>query len=152
DRQNSWAWSMQCWKGLLYVGTNRAWRCAEIASFKSLLPRLFPYPPDAPDVACTSNPVDMPMQAELWGWSAAYDKLVSVFLSPRDLPLADGRLISRDIGFRGMNVFLEKDGTEALYAAGVSPRFMNFELAEEGDAPPRLLRSTDGITFTPVPQ
>ena len=36
DRQNSWAWSMYWWKGKLYVGTNRAWHCAEPVSYTHL--------------------------------------------------------------------------------------------------------------------
>ena len=32
DRQNSFAWAMQWWKGKLYVGTGRSYFCVTIAS------------------------------------------------------------------------------------------------------------------------
>jgi len=46
-----------------------------------------------------------------------------------------------------MTVFTEADGTEALYVVGVTSRMYN-----KGIPPPRILRSTDGVTFEPVPQ
>ena len=55
--------------------------------------------------------------------------------------------VARDIGFRSMLVFNEPDGTEALYVGGISSRSIN-----PGVPPPRILRSTDGEHFLPVPQ
>jgi hypothetical protein len=151
DRQNSWAWAMQWWNGYLYVGTNRAWHCAEFASFHNLLPRIFPYPPVDPDIECTDDPEDLPLQAEIWRWSAATNTWERVYQSPNDILLPSGKYTSRDVGFRGMTVYTESDGTEALYVTAVATRFINFDGAEDMP-PPRILRSTDGVNFEPVPQ
>ena len=152
DRQNSWAWAMQWWRGHLYVGTNRAWHCAEIASLANLLPGHVEYPPDDPDIECTPDPTDLPLQAEIWRWTPDTDSWERVYQAPADVPLPgyQDKFIARDIGYRGMTVFREADGTEALYVTGVSPQFMGFPGLNK--LPPRILRSTDGVHFDPVPQ
>lgn len=152
DRQNSWAWSMQWWNGHLYVGTNRAWHCAETAAFANAFPNLFTYPPDDPDVECTPNPKDLPLQAEIWRWTPETNTWERVYQSPADVPLPGhpNKFLARDIGYRGMTVFREADGTEALYVTGVSVKFIGFKGL---DGPPaRILRSTDGVHFEPIPQ
>jgi len=152
DRQNSWTWSMQWWNDLLYVGTNRAWHCAEIASFHLLFPDDVPYPPLDPDIECTADPEDLPLQAEIWRWTPGTDTWERVYQSPQDVALASGKLVARDIGYRGMTVFEEADGTEALYVTGVSPRFIGYDSEASAQLPPRILRSTDGVNFEPLPQ
>lgn len=149
DRHNSWAWSMQWWNGHLYVGTNRAFRCVEMASLNRLSATLFPYPPDDPDLSCTPEPSDLPLQAEIWRWTPSTDTWERVFQSPAEVPFPGGKMIARDIGFRGMIVFQELDGTEALYVTTVSPQFAFSELQ---NLPARILRSTDGVHFEPIPQ
>lgn len=78
--------------------------------------------------------------AEIWSYDPASDAWTRVYVSPRDVAAPAG-LLARDNGFRDMIVF-----EDALYVAGVLfPR--------EGDPRhPRILRSTDGQTFEPVPQ
>lgn len=149
DRQNSWAWSMQWWNDYLYVGVNRSWHCAETGGLNQNFPLFFPYPPDDPDVVCPENLKDLMLAAEIWRWSPDTDIWERVFQSPNDIqiPNSVGKVVARDIGFRGMNVFTEADGTEALYVASVSPRFMYAEMP-----PPRILRSTDGLNFESIPQ
>ena len=149
DRQNSWSWSMQWWNGKLYVGTSRAEECVSQASLAYNFPELFKYPPTDPDIECTDSPQDLPLQAEIWRWTPETETWERVFQSPNDveIPAYPGKYTARDIGFRGMTLFTEADGTEALYVAGVTSRMYN-----KGLPPPRLLRSTDGATFEPVPQ
>jgi hypothetical protein len=149
DRQNGWAWSMQWWKEKLYVGTNRAEECTTQASLAFNFPDLFNYPPTDPDVECTDSPQDLPLQAEIWRWDPESATWERVYQSPNDveIPGYPGKYVARDIGFRGMTVFTEADGTEALYVAGVTSRAYN-----KGIPPPRILRSIDGTTFEPVPQ
>ena len=149
DRDNSWTWSMQWWNGHLYVGTNRAWHCAEVASFHNIFPQTIPYPPDDPDVDCPEDIEDISTQAEIWRWTPETDTWTRVYQSPADLQLPSGKFISRDIGFRGITVFREANGTEALYVTGVSPKFIGYGVELP---PPRILRSTDGVNFTPLPQ
>lgn len=156
DRQNGWAWSMQWWNGHLYVGTNRAWHCAETAALNLFLPNYIPYPPLDPDVECTPDPEDLPLQAEIWRWTPATNTWERVYQSPNDVPLLSGKLVARDVGYRGMTIFEESVGTNTpveigtLYVTGVSPKFIYD--AANNLPPPRILRSTDGLNFEPVPQ
>lgn len=148
DRQNSITWSMAWWKGHLYVGTGRSTQCQQVATMAIYLP-FVTYPPLEADIACASSPQDLSLQAEIWRWTPETATWQRVFQSPNDVPIPghDGKFVARDIGFRGMTIFTEADGTEALYVSGVSSRSFN-----AGVAPPRILRSTDGETFTAVPQ
>ena len=151
DRQNSWPWSMQWWNDYLYVGTNRAWHCAETASFHNLFPRSVEYPPNDPDIECPADPEDIPAQAEIWRWSPSTNVWQRVYQSPNDVLLPSGKYTSRDIGFRGMTVYTESDGTEALYVTGVAAKFIGFDGSRDMP-PPRILRTTDGVTWEAVPQ
>ncbi len=146
DRNNNWAWSMQWWKGHLYVGTNYQWRCGEALLQHRALPDLLPYPPDDPDVVCPTNPENLSLQAEIWRWTPP-NKWKRVYKSPRDVPLSSNpdKFVARDTGYRGMTIFTEPDGTEALYVAGVGSRYVGTT------ALPRILRSTDGENFAPLP-
>ena len=146
DRQNSWAWSMQWWRGHLYVGTNRAWECASAASLHAFNP-VYEYPPTDPDIACTDDPHDLPLRAEIWRWTPP-NTWTRVYQSPEiPIPGVPGKFVGRDVGYRGMTIFQEADGTEALYVGSVTSTFLSYRTP-----PPRILRSTDGITFEPVPQ
>jgi len=146
DRQNTWAWSMEWFQGKLYVGTNRAYECVVQASIANILPSA--YPPSDPDIQCTPSPSDLPLQAEIWSWTPATNTWARVFQSPNDVPIpGTNKFTARDIGFRGMYLFQESDGTQALYVGGCSAKAI-YSGAPQG----RLLRTTDGVTFTPVPQ
>lgn len=150
DRQNSIPWSMQWWRGKLYVGTARSYLCTTFWAFRRSFGPLFPYPPDDPDVECTTDPADLPLQAEIWRWTPTTNTWERVYQSPLELdnPRRPGKKLPYDVAFRGMAVYREPDGTEALYVTGVSPRF----LWDGALPPPRILRTTDGVTFTPIPQ
>ena len=148
DRQNTWAWSMRWWRGKLYIGTNRSWLCVQNASLHLFL-KVIPYPPLDPDVECTSSPQDLPLQAEIWRYAPEVQTWERVYQSPNGVPIpgAPGKYVAHDIGFRTMTVFPEADRTEALYVGGVNSQAVN-----PGVPPPRILRSTDGHRFVPVPQ
>lgn len=149
DRQNSWAWAMQWWRGKLYVGTNRSWGCVQIRSVNLGNPVLFPYPPRDPDIECTQDPDDLPLQAEIWRYTPQTQTWERVYQSPNDVAIPEhpGKYTARDFGYRDMAVFREPNGTEALYVSGVSTRSIH-----PGVPPPRLLRSTDGVAFAPISQ
>ena len=159
DSQNSVAWSMKWWEktGKLYVGTNRSWMCWSYAAFATAFPLLgFIYPPLDPDIECTPDYTDLPLQAEIWAWTppeipgddGVWER---VFQSEKDVPIAGTeKFAPRDIGFRTMAIFTEQDGTEALYVAGVNSSPIHDD--KFGVPPPRILRSTDGINFEPIPQ
>lgn len=149
DRHNSWAWSLLWWKGKLYATTNRAFYCVEQAGLNYHFPLLVRYPPRDPDVECAPDFSDMPLQAEIWRWTPQSDAWERVYQSPLTVPNPHhrGKFLPQAIGFRGMTVFTEADGSEALYVSGVNTRFMFRPVP-----PPQILRSTDGETFTRVPQ
>jgi hypothetical protein len=130
---NTYSWSMAWFKGNLYVGTNKG-------SFSQFI--------FDPEFHCTGQDPDIDPAAEIWKYSPDTDTWTLVFRSPVDVPLwgQPGVFTARDNGFRDMVVFTEPDGTEALYAGGVIYPFL-FETRK-----PRILRSTDGETFSPLPQ
>jgi hypothetical protein len=149
SRHNSHAWSMVWWRGKLYVGTGRATQCVQNAIAVLHPPTLIQYPvPDA-DVDCTGDPADLPLRAEIWRWTPESNRWDLVYQSPNDVPVPGkpGKFTARDIGFRSMLIFREPDGTEALYVGGT-----NANSFLVGVPPPRILRSTDGVTFQPIPQ
>jgi hypothetical protein len=155
DRHNSHTWATAWWRGKLYVGTGRATFCVQQAMVAYLRPDLGSYPPGEAEVDCEPDPHDIPLQAEIWTWTPETNTWDLVYRSPNDVPIAGTdpqKYTARDIGYRGMLVFREQDGTEALYVSGVASR------GDKGDGfnghvpPPRILRSTDGVTFTPIPQ
>ncbi|MBI4589321.1 MAG: hypothetical protein HY725_10820 [Candidatus Rokubacteria bacterium] len=127
DCQNAYSWSMAWFRGKLYVGTSRGIQV--IAD---------------PDFHCQGNG----LAAEIWRYTPEINMWDRVFKSPNDVPIP-GRpdeLAARDNGFRDMIVFREANGTEGLYVGGVIYPF-------PGDLRrPRILRSTDGVTFEPIPQ
>jgi hypothetical protein len=158
DRNNSQAWSMAWWNGKLYVGTGRATYCVQQATLALFRPDLKPYPPKDKDVQCTPDPRDLPLRAEIWRWTpdpvnpsgpGTWDR---VHQADNDVQIVGtNKFISRDIGYRGMTVFTEADGTQALYVAGDSTRAAQGSGFAGPVPPPQILRSTDGVTFTALP-
>jgi len=167
DRNNGWAQSMVWWHDHLYVGTARQSTCTSLFAiwqFVSLLinPRFadtwFPYPLDDPDLACEPDGADLSLQAEIWRWEPVGDTWHRVFQSPLELdnpgpgepvPPRTGKKLPYEIGIRGMAPHTEPGGTEALYAFGVNSTIM---WDRSKLPPPRILRSTDGLNFEPIPQ
>lgn len=146
DEENSYAWSMAWFRGKLYVGTARSQMCVEGATLDFYNPGKGHYrsQPDS-DVACPADKYDLDLRAEIWQFTPRTGTWKRVYQAPNDVPnpRAPGKLVARDIGYRGMVVH---DG--ALYVGGVTADEYIPELAETH--PPRILRSTDGETFTPI--
>ena len=159
DRQNSWAWSMKWWKNKLFVGTSRAYRCYSRASLARIAAFLFPYPPPDPDQSCTTDPAELPLQAEIWAWTpptsgSPRGTWEMLYRSPKDVPVPGrtGLFVPYEVGFRGMEVHTDRDGVEALYAVAISTAAL-----WDGTKvvpPPRILYSTTGekSSFSPIPQ
>lgn len=149
DRQNTKAWSMVWWQDHLYVGTARAHLCMNWAGLSILgLRPGWVYPPLDTDLDCTADYRDLPLRAEIWRYTPASDTWTRVFISELVQNPADPtRQTARDIGFRNFVVFPEPGGGEALYAAGITSESLN-----PGMPPPRLLRTTNGVDWAPVPQ
>jgi len=162
DPANTFARSMQWWNGRLYVGIQRAYACTQAAILARYNP-FIKYPPIDPTLSCAPDPADLPMRAEIWRWTppdaaspADPGTWERVYQSPQDVPIPGTnpvKFVPREIGFRDMAVFTEADGTQALYVSGTSARgflAVNPDFTP-GLPPPRILRSSDGNTFTEVP-
>ncbi len=166
DPNNSWAQSMVWWRDALYVGTNRQAACTSIFSIwnfvrllvsKEFADTWFPYPPSGPVLSCPPDGADLSLQAEIWRWNPDPESWQRVFQSPLDLenpgtppePPPPGKKLPYEIAIRGLEPHTEPDSTEALYAFGVNSTVMwdRTQLP-----PPRILRSTDGMSFEPIPQ
>lgn len=149
DRDNSAVWSMLWWGESLYAGTNRAWGCWSALAFHRYDPETYPYPPNDPEMACATDPDDLPLQAEIHRWTPRTGEWERLYQSPENVPIPEsGKMTARDVGFRTMTLFTEPDGTPALYVGGAYPPAVN----PAGRQPPRLLRSVDGQNFAPLPQ
>ena len=153
DQHNTWAWSSAWFNSKLYVGTGREVYCvtSATAAIQLGIPQL--YPPSIGD--CTPDYHYLPLQAEIWQYDPTTQIWTMVYQSPNSLTTTDnvGNTVAtaRDIGFRGMTVVSEPDGTQALYAGGVTSGEI-FSTSQGSWPPPRILRSVDGVTWNPLPQ
>jgi hypothetical protein len=170
-RQNSHSWSMVWWNGRLYVGTGRSTFCVQQATLEFFHPDKNYYPPKDKDVVCPTDPHDLDLTAEIWRWTpdpvattglpGTWDRVYPpgpgrppAGTYPNDVPIqgtSPQKYTARDIGYRGMAIFKEASGTEALYVSGDSTRGGAGTGFDGPVPPPRILRSTDGVNFDPVP-
>ncbi len=159
DSHNNWMWSMEWFQGKLYVGTGREIQCLSVLTLDvqtgSKLYPLSVLSGGCPDGADLTRSI----AGEIWRYDPETEDWARVFKSPESIPLGvvDGEPVftARDVGFRGMTVFTEPDGTDALYVGGVTSQSVFDKLpqfAASGYPPPRLLRSVDGVNFEAVPQ
>jgi len=149
DSQNSYSWSMAWFKGKLYVGTARSVHCVEAATSDFYFPGQGYYKgflDGLPQANCPDDRYALDLRAEIWQYTPESNTWKRVFQSPADVPNPRelGKFVARDIGFRGMVVH-----NDALYVGGVTADEYIPELAVTN--PPRILRSADGETFTPLP-
>jgi hypothetical protein len=157
EYQNSFAWSAAEFNGMIYFGTNRNFSCVESATLQYYYPDENYYPDSTdPAVTCPLDPLDMNLQAEIWRTAPGSETWERVYQSPSDLLIPDtapAKSMAPEIGFRDMTVFQELGGTVALYAASVSARPFIPDLLEPtgGKFIPRILRSTNGVDFAPLP-
>src|SRR5579862_6212682 len=122
DRQNGYAWAMQWFNGQLFVGTDRAQSCMNAAQDHDQNPAN-PYPPTDPAISCPALISELPplLQAEIWSWNPITGAWTRVFQSPLNVLIPGYKTYTApDTGFRGMGVFTESDGTQALYVSGAS--------------------------------
>jgi pimeloyl-ACP methyl ester carboxylesterase len=162
DPHNTWMWSVAWFKGRLYVGTGREIQCISLANSDAAgqTGDLKIYPIAVAVGGCPDGQrLASSLGAEIWRFDPTTSQWQRVFKSPDEIYLGvgpDGEpwYTARDVGFRGMLAFQEKDGTEALYVGGVTSGSVYDGLPQftQGYPPPRLLRSLDGETFTAVPQ
>jgi len=166
DDANTEAWSMAWFNGQLYVGTGREVYCVTEAdaAIEAALPGL--YPPAIGN--CTPDYHLLPLQAEIWQYTPQTDTWVRVFQSPNSLTTTSNTgatvATAREMGVRSLTVVTEPTPTGcgttgnpactvALYAGTVTSGAI-FEPGHivGGWPPPRILRSVDGVTWTPLSQ
>lgn len=157
DPDNTWAWSIKWFQDRLYVGTGRAFQCVSAAT-SDVQQGTSIYPPVNSD--CPPDFRDLALAAEIWQFDPQTAEWSQVFKSPEDIPIDfDGsgnpvRWTAREMGIRGMEIFIEDDGTEALYASGVSASSLFDKTPpydSQGFPPPRILRTVNGIDWEPIP-
>jgi len=143
DKQNSFSWSMAWFQGKLYVGTARSEICLEMETLQFYYPDTNYYTTNPErGVTCPADPYDMALRAEIWQYTPETGQWQRVYQSPEiPNPRAPGKMVGRDIAYRGMVVY-----QNALYVGGVTANEYIPELA--GHNPPRILRTTDGTNFT----
>lgn len=156
DPHNTWAWSMRWFNNALYVGTGRDMQCVTLATAAAT------GGPEYPGKSgCVADPAKLSLQAEIWryapgsGWKRVYQ-------SPADIPVKDldGNtvMMAEELGIRNLYIFTENEGTpqahDVLYAGGVSGNciFGKTQYPNNTYPAPRILRSVDGITWTPLPK
>jgi subtilase family serine protease len=153
DSENSYSWSMAWFKGKLYVGTARSVHCVETLTLEFYFPGEGYYRGEKdglPEAVCPPDPYDLDLRAGIWQYTPESSTWRRVYQSPTvPNPRAPGKSVALEIGYRGMAVFTDSQGVEALYVGGVTANEFIPELAETH--PPRVLRSVDGETFTPLP-
>jgi hypothetical protein len=151
DRQNSYAWAMQWFKGRLYVGTGRSVMCVEAATsqFYFQFSSFYQTTP-APHVHCPANKYDMDLRAEIWEYTPATGRWRNAYRAPADIPnpRAPGKFLARDTAYRGMQVMHDRHGRQALFISGVTANEYVPEIARRH--PPRLLRTYDGQHFSTI--
>jgi len=140
DGHNSYAHSMAWFDGKLYVGTTRSNLCMiRVQSAYKNLP-LSTWPIESPDT--TEGLYTLDRRAQIWAYDPVAGTWEMVYRAPLVESNAGGEPVSREIGYRSMQVFQgESDPKPALYvAAWASSR------APGG----HIMRTYDGRTFERV--
>ena len=166
--QNSYPWSMSMFNGDLYVGTGRVGCTSAVMSLMAgpmgggagiplpggMIPGNDPQPPQIKDflsadgTSVTDNAkfdaFNAVSRAEIWRyhcgtWERVFQApMIPSYLKGSAAPYSAAAIT----GFRGMKVFTDAHGVRALYAAAGG-----FTFAAQQ---PLMMRSTDGVTWTPV--
>jgi hypothetical protein len=156
---------MVWWHDHLFVGTGRQYACTSLYAIWQFVAGVIslpiantylPYPPPG-DTTCPADGADLRLQAEIWRRGGNADTWERVFQSPLDLDNPGpeggapriGKKLPYEMSIRGLAPHTERDGTEALYAFGVNTTIM---WNRNKLPPPRILRTTDGVNFVPIPQ
>jgi len=136
DPLNAYPHSMSWFKDHLYVGTTRANLHLLWFTMGENVNRFAIWPVEHPD-----NPYDLDLRAQVWRFDPRQDEWRQVYLSPL-LMGTEGFEVPLSIGFRGITVFQgRRDPEPALYLT---------TWASSKGPGPVLLRSYDGVNFTPV--
>ena len=131
DGLNAYAHSMAWFKEHLYVATMRA-------NFP-LMKRRLPIGMDPWPVECPENPFSLDLRAEVWRYAPLLNQWERVHKSPL-IQAADGEMIPRELGCRGMRVTTSEGGEdEVLFVSTWSPA--------RGPGP-NILATRDGVKLS----
>ena len=137
DPANAYVHSMAHFRGAVYAGTSRHSMALLKLFPPPVPPGMDPWPVRVPD-----DVEDLDLHGQLWRLPDRGRTWTKVHQSP-DIRGRDGKLVPRDLGYRGMTVFQgASDPAPALYVGSISTVL-------RGTAA-RLLRSEDGREFEPV--
>jgi hypothetical protein len=140
DGHNSYAHSMAWFEGKLYVGTTRSNLCMiRVQSAYANVP-FKTWPIESPDT--TEGLYTLDRRAQIWAYDPEPGTWEMVYRAPLVESNTGGEPVSRDIGYRSMQVFQgESDAKPALYVAAWA----------SGRAPGgHIMRTYDGRTFERV--
>lgn len=163
DPLNSYAWSMKWYKGKLYVGTGRIVNCVSLLSADAAKGTSV-YNIGVANVGCPKLPdVYSQLGAEIWQYTPETQTWKRVYKSPNTIPIYNAGLgsngnptifVAREVGFRGMLVFKEKDGHDRLYVGSVNAgsfleKYPPYD--QQGWPAPVILYTDDGENWKAVP-
>lgn len=143
DPANSYPWGMAWFKGKLYIGTNHNFLCLTRSIRDTGDAGINPEIPDD----CDPDFYENDFRGRIYSYDPVTNVIELIYISPSiNVLTSDGTRadVPMDLGYRTMIVFTEPDGTEAIYTG-------SFISAELPGVPPRILRSTDGRKFDPLP-
>jgi hypothetical protein len=150
-------WSAKWFNNKLYVGTGSSETCltyltADVRTGTKTYPSAM-----KADLCPDEATLAQNLAAEIWEYTPGTNTWRLAYRSPQNVPVTvNGVQVNTalDIGYRGMEIFTEANGTQALYV-GTSTSGSAFEpepFQPNGYPGPRILRTTDGVNWTAVPQ
>jgi len=154
---NTWIWSAKWFNNKLYVGTGTEELCLSLLT-SDVRTGTSNYPTAVTGDQCPDQvTLAQSLAAQIWEYTPATNTWRLAYQSPSTIPITiGGRQVTTalDVGYRSMLVYTESDGTQALYVGTVTSggAFQQAPFQPNGWPPPRILRTTDGQTWTPVPQ
>ena len=154
---NTWIWSAKWFKGKLYVGTGREELCLSLLA-SDVRTGTTSYPTAVTGDQCPDQTtLAQSLAAEIWEYTPGTNTWRLAFQSPTNIPVTvngQAMLTALDVGYRVMDVYTESNGAQVLYVGTVTSggAFEPSPFQPNGWPAPRILRTTDGQTWTALPQ
>jgi len=154
---NTWIWSAKWFNNKLYIGTGREELCLSLLT-SDVRTGTTNYPTAVTGDQCPDEvTLAQSLAAEIWEYTPGTNTWRMAFQSPSTIPITVSGtpvITALDVGYRGMEVYTETDGTQALYVGTVTSggAYEPAPFQTNGWPPPRILRTTDGQIWTPIPQ
>jgi hypothetical protein len=154
---NTWIWSAAWFNNKLYIGTGTEELCLSLLT-SDVRTGTNDYPNAVTGDQCPDEvTLAQNLAAQIWEYTPATNTWRLAYQSPSTIPITvQGTAVTTalDVGYRSMQVFTESDGTQALYVGTVTSggAFQPSPFQPNGWPGPRILRTTDGQTWAPIPQ